>query len=82
MGHLGFRVQPKDIHEHISMEKQPWKMAFENKPNKVTGKDQEADVGSGSFLKLLFRAEESPGWSLTGSAFRRLSELSWAAQTI
>lgn len=33
------------------MGKQPEKMAFENKPNKVTEKSQEADAGSGGYLK-------------------------------
>ena len=64
------------------MGKQPGKMAFENKPNKVTGKDQEADAGRGSCLKRRLRAGESPGWSLTRSAFHRLAELSWAVRTI
>lgn len=80
-GSFEILVQDKEIHGNISMGKQPGKMAFENKPNKVTEKSQEADVGSGGYLKWLLTADQLPGWSLLGQ-LPQASELCWAVRTV
>lgn len=67
-------VQDKEIHGNISMGKQPGKMAFENKPNNVTEKSQEAEVGRGGYLKWLLTADQLLGWSLLG----QLPQAAWA----